>query len=127
MTLDILVVDDEPDIVDLFRQRFRHEVRNGEYTLRFAHSADETLRQLDAAGSVAPGLLLLDINMPGTNGLDLLPQIKRRLPDLPIVMVTAYGDSERRRLGSERGAARYLVKPIDFTALKALISEVLED
>jgi len=127
MPLNVLVVDDEPDIVELFQQRFRHETRKGEYALRFAHSADEALQQLDDPALPPLGLLLLDINMPGTSGLDLLPRIKRRHPDLPVIMVTAYGDAERRRLGIERGASRYLVKPIDFTALKALMVEVLRE
>src|SRR4051794_41056128 len=93
----ILVVDDEPDVAELFRQRFRRETRHGIYVLHYAASGMEALDRLSEV--IEPTLIavLSDINMPGMDGLTLLGEIKERFPDLPIMMVTAYGDDDRRR------------------------------
>ena len=90
MSFSILIVDDEPDIADLFRQRFRRETRQGQYVLHFAASSEEALHNL---AEIHPELIVIlsDINMPGTDGLDLLREIKQRRPALPVLMVTAYG------------------------------------
>src|SRR5882762_10158402 len=103
MTVSILIVDDEPDVADLFRQRFRREARQGTYVLHFAGSGEEALDKL--AGEIEPQLIVIlsDINMPGMDGLTLLREIKHRRPELPVMMVTAYGDDERRRRASEYG------------------------
>ena len=118
MTVSILIVDDEPDVADLFRQRFRREARQGLYVLHFALSAQEALERL--GGEIKPQLIVIlsDINMPGMDGLALLREIKERRPDLPVMMVTAYGDEERRRRAAEYGAAEFLTKPVDFDILK---------
>ena len=118
MSLSILIVDDEPDVAELFRQRFRREVRQGLYVLHFAYSAEEALEKLDTG--VRPQLIVIlsDINMPGMDGLALLREIKRRWADLPVMMVTAYGDDERRRIAAEYGAAEFITKPVDFDLLK---------
>ena len=118
MNVSILVVDDEPDVVELFRQRFRREVRQGQYVMHFAASAEEALAKLD--DGIRPELIVIlsDINMPGMDGLALLGEIKRRWPELPVMMVTAYGDDERRRLAVERGATKFIAKPVDFDFLK---------
>ena len=86
MTVSILVVDDESDVADLFRQRFRREVRQGTYAMHFANSGEDALGKL--AGGVEPTLIaiLSDINMPGMDGLDLLGEIKRRYPEMPVMM-----------------------------------------
>ena len=119
MSVSILVVDDEPDVAELFRQRFRRETRQGRYVLHYATSGAEALDRL--AGQIEPKLVavLSDINMPGMDWLQLLGEIKRRLPDLPVMMVTAYGDEQRRRRAEEYGAAEFLIKPVDFEYLKA--------
>ena len=118
MTVSILIVDDEPDVADLFRQRFRREAREGTYVLHFALSGADALELL--AGDIEPQLIVIlsDINMPGMDGLALLREVKTRRPDLPVMMVTAYGDEERRRLAAEYGAADFLTKPVDFDFLK---------
>ena len=94
MKLLILVVDDEPDVATLFRQQFRHEMRSGRFTLDFATSAPEALAHVQAAEAGSLILLLSDINMPGMTGLELLPKVKALRPDLPVIMITAYGDGE---------------------------------
>src|SRR5262245_45792353 len=119
MSVSILVIDDESDVAELYRQRFRREVRQGTYTMHFANSGDDALGKL--AGGVEPTLIaiLSDINMPGMDGLDLLGEIKQRYPELPVMMVTAYGDDERRRRAEELGATEFLTKPVDFDSRKA--------
>ena len=92
MTVSILVVDDEPDVADLFRQRFRRETRQGDYVMHFAASGEQALERL--ADEIEPQLIVIlsDINMPGMDGLTLLHEVKQRFPDLPVMMITAYGD-----------------------------------
>jgi CheY-like chemotaxis protein len=124
MTVSILVVDDESDVAELFRQRFRREVRQGTYAMHFANSGEEALEKL--AGGIEPMLfvILSDINMPEMDGLTLLREIKMRQPDLPVMMVSAYGDDERRRRASELGAIEFITKPVDFDLLKAQLREL---
>jgi CheY-like chemotaxis protein len=123
MGFSILIVDDEPDVADLFRQRFRREVRRGRYVLHFAASGEEGLRRLAEFG---PELIVIlsDINMPGMDGLALLREIKQRRPELPVLMVTAYGDEERMRTAEALGAAAFLAKPVDFERLKQRLAEL---
>jgi CheY-like chemotaxis protein len=124
MSVSILVVDDEPDVALLFRQHFRREARQGTYVLHFANSGEEALGKL--AGGIEPTLVatLSDINMPGMDGLTLLGEIKKRFPELPVMMVTAYGDDERRRRADDLGAADFLTKPVDFDRLKAQLRQL---
>jgi CheY-like chemotaxis protein len=124
MSVSILVVDDEPDVAELFRQRFRGETRQGKYVLHYAASGAEALDRL--AGEIEPPLVavLSDINMPGMDGLQLLGKIKQRFPELPVMMVTAYGDDERRRRAAEYGAADFLAKPVDFEHLRAQLRQL---
>ena len=118
MSVSIMVVDDEPDVAELFRQQFRREVRQSQYVIHFAASAEEALDKLD--DGIRPELIVVlsDINMPGMDGLGLLQEVKRRHSELPVIMVTAYGDEERRRRASEYGAAEFVTKPVDFDNLK---------
>ena len=124
MSVSILVVDDEPDVAELFRQRFRGETRQGKYVLHYATSGADALDRL--AGEIEPTLVavLSDINMPGIDAPQLLGEIKQRFPDLPVMMVTAYGDDERRRRAAEYGAADFLAKPVDFEHLKAQLRQL---
>jgi CheY-like chemotaxis protein len=124
MTVSILVVDDEPDVADLFRQQFRRETRQGTYAMHFAFSGEEALERL--VGGIEPQLIVIlsDINMPGMDGLALLREIKQRRPELPVMMVTAYGDEERRRLAEEYGAIEFITKPVDFDFLKGQLRQL---
>jgi CheY-like chemotaxis protein len=118
VSLLILVVDDEPDVEELFRQQFRRDLRAGRYTMEFAQSAPAALRQIGDAAGVSLILILSDINMPGMSGLELLPQAKALRPDVPVIMITAYGDAETKRKALERGAEALFTKPIDFVTLR---------
>ncbi len=124
MSASILVVDDEPDVADLFRQHFRREVRRGDYVMHFAASGEQALERL--AGEIEPQLIVIlsDINMPGMDGLTLLHEIKQRFPNIPVMMVTAYGDDERRRRAAEYGAEEFITKPVDFDQLKVQLRQL---
>ncbi|MGE5203941.1 MAG: response regulator [Acidobacteriota bacterium] len=121
MTVLILVVDDEADVEMLFRQQFRRDLRAGRFIMEFAQNADNALEVIADAGKASLILILSDINMPGMSGLDLLPRAKAARPDVPVIMITAYGDADTKRKALERGAEALLTKPIDFVALRSEI------
>jgi len=121
VSLLILVVDDESDVEALFRQQFRRELRAGRFAMEFAQSAPMALQRITNAGDEPLILILSDINMPGMSGFDLLPKAKAIRPDVPIVMITAYGDAETKRRALENGAEALLTKPIDFGTLRTEI------
>ena len=125
MNLLILVVDDEPDVELLFRQQFRRDLRAGRFLMEFAQSAPMALQRIADAGEESLILILSDINMPGMSGLELLPKAKAARPDVPVIMITAYGDAETRKQAIERGAEGLLTKPIDFSALRQEIDSRL--
>ena len=126
MNLLILVVDDEPDIEMLFRQQFRRELRGGRFTMEFAQSAPAALDCIAAANRASLILILSDINMPGMSGLELLPKARAARPDVPVIMITAYGDADTKRRALEGGAEALLTKPIDFVALRSEIEQRVE-
>ena len=118
----VLVVDDEPDVELLFRQRFRKEIRAGEVSLDFAFSGEEALEYLaDHRTDIV--VVLSDINMPGMNGLDLLKEIKAMPPPppLPVCMMTAYDSADFKQRAAQLGCDDYLTKPLDFSSLKQRI------
>jgi CheY-like chemotaxis protein len=122
----VLVVDDEPDVEVLFRQQFRRDLRTDRFTMEFAQSAPMALQRITDAGNRSLILILSDINMPGMSGLELLPKAKALRPDVPIIMITAYGDAETKRQAVERGAEALLTKPIDFGTLRSEIDMRIE-
>jgi CheY-like chemotaxis protein len=126
VNLLILVVDDEPDVEALFRQQFRRELRAGRFAMEFAQSAAMALQRIANAGDESLILILSDINMPGMSGLELLPKAKAIRPDVPIIMITAYGDAQTKRQALENGAETLLTKPIDFGTLRSEIDSRVE-
>ena len=126
MSLLILVVDDEPDVEVLFRQQFRRDLRSGRFTMEFVQSAPAALQRIYDATAASLILILSDINMPGMSGLELLPKAKAQRPDVPVIMITAYGDAETKRKALENGAEALLTKPIDFGSLRSEIDLRIE-
>jgi CheY-like chemotaxis protein len=126
LSLLILVVDDESDVELLFRQQFRRDLRAGRFSMEFAQSAGKALQRITDAGDESLILILSDINMPGMSGLELLPKAKAMRPDVPIIMITAYGDAETKRKALESGAEALLTKPIDFGMLRNEIDSRVE-
>ena len=126
LNLLVLVVDDEPDVEVLFRQQFRRDLRSDRFTMEFAQSAPMALRRITDAGDRSLILILSDINMPGMSGLELLPKAKALRPDVPVIMITAYGDVETKRKALENGAEALLTKPIDFGTLRSGIDMRVE-
>jgi CheY-like chemotaxis protein len=112
------VVDDEPDVEALFRQQFRRDLRAQRFVMDFAASAADALSRIADPHEQKLILILSDINMPGMSGLEMLPKVRAERPDVPVIMITAYGDAETRRKAIERGAVGLLTKPIDFALLR---------
>lgn len=126
MTARILMVDDEPDAQELFRQNFRREIRKGVYAFDFAQSGDEALEVLRTGTPPRVLLVLSDINMPGMSGIELLEKVREVWPDVGVFMITAYGDDATEAKARSLGAERFLTKPVDFPRLKADLAEALE-
>ena len=126
MSIYILVVDDETDVENLFRQQFRRDIRSGRFIMEFATSALEALERAKAIADPMLILILSDINMPGMSGLEMLPKVKAARPNVPVIMITAYGDEATIKKAAELGAAGLLTKPIDFGLLREEIEERLQ-
>jgi len=126
MAEKILVVDDEPDLESLIRQRFRKKIREGEYDFVFASNGLEALSRLLEHKDV--GVILSDINMPEMDGLTLLAKLNElRNPALRTVIVSAYGDMENIRTAMNRGAYDFVTKPVDFTDLETTIEKTIRE
>jgi signal transduction histidine kinase len=123
MTARILVVDDEPDLEDLIRQKFRRQVRDGTIDFIFAHDGVEALDALRSNQHV--DLVLTDINMPRMDGLTLLQKLQELEGDFSTVIVSAYGDMANIRTAMNRGAFDFLVKPIDFLDFETTIGKTI--
>ncbi len=121
----ILVVDDEPDLEALFRQRFRKRVREGELSFLFARNGNEALRVLEEDQEI--GLVFTDINMPEMDGLTLLGKLLELGRPLRTVVVSAYGDIQNIRTAMNRGAFDFLTKPIDFEDLEVTLDKTLRE
>ena len=126
MSILVLVVDDEPDVEALFRQQFRRDLRAERFVMDFANCATDALSRIAASVGQSLILILSDINMPGMTGLEMLPKVKEMRPDVPVIMITAYGDADTRRKALASGASGLLTKPIDFALLRQEIDTRLE-
>jgi CheY-like chemotaxis protein len=124
--MQILVVDDETDVRDLFQQRFRREIRSGEMNFSFAFTGEEALEFMRAHHSEVL-IILSDINMPGMSGLDLLGHVKEEfdMPPTTMMMITAYGDDASYQEALRLGASDFLTKPVDFGVLKEKLQHLL--
>ena len=127
MTAHILMVDDEPDAQELFRQNFRREIRKGVYTFDFALSGEAALEVMKGQEPPEVVLVLSDINMPGMSGIELLARLRKTWPDVGVFMITAYGDTATETRARDLGAERFLTKPIDFDRLRQDLSHAIED
>src|SRR3974390_686893 len=125
MTATILVVDDEPDLEVLVQQRFRRQIRGGEFRFRFAHDGVEALDMI--ANGDDFDMVLSDINMPRMDGLTLLQKIQETDDPLSTVIVSAYGDMANIRTAMNRGAFDFITKPIDFADLEVTINKTLRN
>lgn len=123
MAYKILIVDDEPDLESLVRQKFRQHVREGRFELFFAHDGKEALQQIEQ--DVGIDLVLSDINMPVMDGLTLLARLEGVDRQLKAIMVSAYGDMQNIRTAMNRGAYDFVTKPIDFRDLEVTINKTL--
>ena len=126
MSVLVLVVDDENDVEELFRQQFRRDLRAQRFTMDFATSAADALEHIANTMEQSLKLVHSDINMPGMTGLEMLPKVKAMRPDVPVIMITAYGDPDTKRKAIEGGAEGLLTKPIDFALLRDEIDTRLE-
>ncbi len=118
MSRQILVVDDEPDVESMFRQHFRRDLRSGRFNMEFALSAPAALERVKVIADASLILILSDVNMPGMSGLEMLPKMRAERPNVPVIMITAYGDEDTKRHAIAQGAVGLLTKPIDFTLLR---------
>ena len=125
MSVLVLVVDDEPDVEALFRQQFRRDLRAQRFVMDFANSASDALSRVTSSIGKSLILILSDINMPGMTGLEMLPKVKEIRPEVPVIMITAYGDAATKRKALESGATGLLTKPIDFSLLREEIDQRL--
>ena len=123
LSYKILVVDDEPDLEPLVRQRMRREIRSGRYSFVFAHNGVEALKELDADDEI--DMVLSDINMPQMDGLTLLQEIPKAKPNIRSVIISAYGDMQNIRTAMNRGAFDFITKPVDFDDLRVTIDRTL--
>jgi len=123
--MKISVVDDEEDVRVLFQQRFRREIRAGEFDFAFSGSGEEALEYLKGQDLEAI-LILSDINT-GMSGIELLRQIRSKSPSSPptIMMITAYGDAQSHDQAMALGANDFLTKPLDFIELKQKLQSSL--
>jgi CheY-like chemotaxis protein len=109
------------------RQSGSHSRRAaGRFTMEFAQSGPKALQRITDAGTASLILIVSDINMPGMSGFELLPRARAARPDVPVIMITAYGDAETKRKALEGGAEALLTKPIDFAMLRSEIDTRVE-
>jgi adenylate cyclase len=121
----ILAVDDEPDFELLLTQRFRRQIREHEFSFRFAHHGEEALAALAAEPDI--DLILLDINMPVMDGLTLLARLRDERTTVKAIIVSAYGDMANLRTAMNRGAFDFVTKPVDLNDLEITIRKTLDD
>jgi len=126
MTATILLIDDEPDAGELFRQNFRRQIRNGDFEVVFVQSGEEGLNYLGDDNSPNASVVLSDIKMPGISGLEVLENVKPRWPKMPVFLISATTGNEVETTARELGADGFYTKPIDFNRLGDQLNTALE-
>ena len=119
----VLVVDDEPEVEPMFRQRMRREIRAGQYEFVFALSGVHALQVLDEHPDVQ--FVITDLSMPEMGGLALLECLSEIRPELGVMVVSAFGDAKNVASAMERGAVEFVVKPVDFNDLRETLQRTL--
>jgi len=120
----ILVVDDEPDLELLVKQKFRRKIRENLYEFVFAQNGEEALQKVKEHPDL--DIILSDINMPVMDGLTLLSRLPEANPMLKAVVVSAYGDMQNIRTAMNRGAFDFVVKPVDFEDLDLTMEKTIQ-
>ncbi len=122
MTAKILVVDDEPDLEDLVRQKFRRQIRDGAIAFGFARDGVEALELLAEA---VPDVMLVDVEMPRMDGFDLTRNVRAdaRLKSVPIIMITSRTADKHRNHALEIGVNEYMGKPYQEEQLLTMIRQ----
>lgn len=121
----ILVVDDEPDLEILIKQRFRKQIREDDFRFEFAQNGVQALEKIGAHPDIT--VILSDINMPEMDGLTLLQKVgEMNNPAMKSVIISAYGDMENIRTAMNRGAFDFLTKPIDFADLEMTVQKTMQ-
>ncbi len=120
----VLVVDDEPDVEVLMRQRFRRQLRDSAYEMLFATSGEDALEKLRQHPDM--DVVLCDINMPRMDGLTFLSRVGEVNPLVKVIIVSAYSDMSNLRTAMNRGAFDFLVKPINFQDLESTLTKALK-
>lgn len=119
----ILIVDDEPDVEILMKQRFRKQIREKKFTLKFGHNGVEALEILSDDPEIC--MVISDINMPVMDGLTLLKNMSEKFPSVVPVIISAYGDVSTMGKAKELGAYSFVTKPINFDKLNITIDETI--
>lgn len=125
MPTHILVVDDEPDLEALIRQRFRKRIRDAEYAFHFAPNGKEALQRIQAHDNIE--VVLTDLNMPEMDGITLLERLGETGKPLKAVVISAYGDMDNIRTAMNRGAFDFVTKPIDFRDLELTLEKTIRE
>ena len=122
--LHILMVDDEPDLDMLIQQRFRREVKEGEFRFYFARNGERALEVLNKHPDIS--LIVTDLNMPEMNGIELLLQVKKNFPEIKMIVISAYSDQDSIKTATNAGADGFLFKPLNFQDFEHRIRECTE-
>jgi YesN/AraC family two-component response regulator len=125
MQATILVVDDEPEVEHLIRQRFKPEIDDDQYRFLFALSGNAGLQLIKDHPTI--DLVLTDINMPGMDGFEFLRQLRQLNQNSTSIMVSAYGSLPHLRSSMKLGARDFIAKPINFQELRETITAILTD
>jgi len=119
--LKVLMVDDEPDLDFLIQQKFRKEIRRGDYQFLFARNGEGALKAFEDHSDI--NLVFSDLNMPQMNGIELLMKLQNSHPDVSVIIISAYSDYENMKLAKKAGAHSFITKPINLKELHDIVEK----